>query len=198
MIQFNNSSQAIPYLLFFKKYNQAINQKQKNIDAISISSYNPGKKEVDSRFVNLKLIDKNDFIFFTNYNSPKAKAFDLSKQISALFFWSSINTQIRIKATIKKTSVQFNDKYFKERQADKNAIAISSRQSRAISSYDLVIKNFKEAKESQNLLKCPEYWGGYAFTPYEIEFWEGNDFRINKRDLYSKSDNTWQHCILEP
>lgn len=198
MIQFNNLSQDLPYLLFFEKYNQAINQRQRNIDAISISSYNPEKKEVDSRFVNLKLIDKNDFIFFTNYNSPKAKAFDLNEQISALFFWSSINTQIRIKATIKKTSVRFNDNYFKGRQADKNALAISSRQSRAISSYDLVIKNFNETKKLQDLSKCPGYWGGYGFTPYEIEFWEGDAFRINKRDLYSKSNNAWQHCILEP
>ena len=45
---------------------------------------------------------------------------------------------------------------------------------------------------------CPENWGGYSFTPYEIEFWEGNKFRLNKRDLYKKEGNIWNHFILEP
>jgi pyridoxine/pyridoxamine 5'-phosphate oxidase len=44
----------------------------------------------------------------------------------------------------------------------------------------------------------PSYWGGYSFTPYEIEFWEGNEFRLNKRNLYKKDMNKWNHYILEP
>ena len=54
MIQFNNLNQEAPYLLFEAKYNEALNAGQKVIEAISISSYLPSKKEVDSRFVNLK------------------------------------------------------------------------------------------------------------------------------------------------
>ena len=34
--------------------------------------------------------------------------------------------------------------------------------------------------------------------PYEFEFWEGNDHRLNKRDLYFKEHNSWRHSILEP
>ena len=57
MIKFNNITQEPPYLIFKKKYDQALNLGQKNIEAISISSFSKEKNEVDSRFVNLKIID---------------------------------------------------------------------------------------------------------------------------------------------
>ena len=60
--------------------------------------------EVDSRYVNLKFITNDEFIFFSNYDSPKASAFNSHNQIAALLYWSSINVQIRMKAKIKKTS----------------------------------------------------------------------------------------------
>ena len=75
---------------------------QKNIEAISISSYNTKKHEVDSRYVNLKFINNDEFIFFSNYKSPKASAFNSHNQIAALLYWPSINVQIRMKAKIRK------------------------------------------------------------------------------------------------
>ena len=86
MIKFNKLSKDMPYLLFKEKYDQALYLNQKNIEALSISSYNKDKNEVDSRFVNLKFINGNKFIFFTNYNSPKSLAFSSHNQIVGLFF----------------------------------------------------------------------------------------------------------------
>ena len=50
MIQFNNLNQEIPYLLLKEKYDEALNNGQKGIEAISVSSYNNKIHEVDSRF----------------------------------------------------------------------------------------------------------------------------------------------------
>ena len=198
MIKFKNLKKDIPYLFFLEKYKDALNKKQRNIEAISISSFNFNSKEVESRFVNLKLIDEDKFIFFSNYNSPKSIAFDSHNQISACIYWPSINLQIRMKAQIRKTSKKFNQEYFKSRSKNKNALAISSDQSSKISSYDLVVEKYEKAKLDSKLSSCPSYWGGFSFTPYEIEFWQGHKFRLNKRDLYKKSDNGWEHLILEP
>ena len=198
MIQFINLNNEIPYKLFKENYILAAEKGQNNIEAIAISSYNPSKKEVDSRFVNLKQINNEEFIFFTNYKSPKAEAFHIYNQISALLFWPSINIQIRIKATIKKTSKEFNEDYFRTRLADKNALAICSNQSKEISSYETILEKYHDAKKKHNLFECPDYWGGYSFTPYEIEFWEGNKYRINKRNLYKKNKGIWEHSVLEP
>ncbi len=198
MIQFSNLNQEKPFLIFEDKYNEAIGKGQKNIEAISISSYNKDINEIESRFVNLKFIIKDEFIFFSNYNSPKASSFKSHSQIAALLYWPLINLQIRMKAKIKKTSSEFNQKYFFERSEKKNALSISSNQSQPISSYEQVIVNYNKSLTDDDLKKCPDYWGGFSFKPYEIEFWEGNQFRLNRRDLYSKIDNRWSHIILEP
>ena len=198
MIKFNNLSQETPYLLLKTKYDQALNAGQKSIEAISISSFNKEMNEVDSRYVNLKFINNDEFIFFSNYNSPKASAFNSNNQIAALLYWSSINVQIRMKAQIKKTSNEFNQKYFFDRTKEKNAIAISSNQSKQIDSYDQVKENYNKSLESDDLKKCPEYWGGYSFIPYYFEFWEGHESRINKREIFDKIDGIWKHSFLQP
>jgi pyridoxamine 5'-phosphate oxidase len=198
MIQFISINQEIPYILFKKKYDEALNVGQKSIEAISISSFNKEINEIDSRFVNLKFISNDEFIFFSNYDSPKASSFNSRNQIAALVYWPSINVQIRMKAKIKRTTDEFNQNYFFNRSKEKNALAISSNQSKPIDSYDQVKENYNKSLKNDDLKKCPKYWGGYSFTPYEIEFWEGNEFRLNKRNLYRKDNTSWSHFILEP
>jgi pyridoxamine 5'-phosphate oxidase len=198
MINIKKICKNKPYSIFKEKYLEAYSAGQKNIEAMVIASYNANTEEVDARYVNLKLIDKDQFVFFTNYKSPKSEAFQSHDQISATFLWTSVSTQIRIKAKITKTSKNFNQKYFQERNIYKNALAISSKQSQPIDSFNNVIQKYNETKKCNNLTKCPEYWGGFAFVPFEIEFWEGNEFRLNKRNLYKNYKNKWNHSILEP
>jgi pyridoxamine 5'-phosphate oxidase len=198
MIQFNNLNQETPYLVFKEKYNESLNAKQKNIEAISISSFNREISEVDSRYVNLKLVTNDEFIFFSNYDSPKASSFNSHNQIAALVYWPSINVQIRMRAKIKKTTDEFNQNYFFDRSEEKNALAISSNQSKPINSYSQVKENYNKSLKNDDLKKCPEFWGGYSFTPYYFEFWEGHESRLNKREVYKKSDDIWKHLILQP
>lgn len=198
MIEFKNLNQEIPYLLFKEKYNEAIKAGQKNIEAISISSYKKDLSEVESRYVNLKFVTKNEFIFFSNYESPKATSFITHNQIAALLYWPSTNVQIRMKAKIKKTSNEYNHKYFLCRSEKKNALAISSNQSKPIESYKKVKDNYKKSLENDDLKKCPEYWGGFSFIPYYFEFWEGHESRINKREAFDKINGAWKQIFLQP
>ena len=198
MIIFNDLSIDKPYKLFKEKYDAAFDSGQQGIEAISISSYNKEINEVDCRYVNLKFINKDEFIFFSNYNSSKASSFDSHNQIAALIYWPTINTQIRIKAKIKKTSNEYNQKYFFNRSELKNAIAISSKQSKPIDSYSQVKENYNRSLENDDLKKCPEYWGGFSFIPYYFEFWDGHESRINKREVFFKADGKWKHSFLQP
>ena len=102
MIKLLNNSNEKPYKIFIKKYEEAILLNQKNIEAICISSFSKNLNEVNSRFVNLKMLDNKKFIFFSNYNSPKSREFNEHNQITALFFWNSTNIQIRMKGFIEK------------------------------------------------------------------------------------------------
>ncbi|MDA8865579.1 pyridoxamine 5'-phosphate oxidase family protein [Gammaproteobacteria bacterium] len=198
MIKFTNLNQEIPYLNFKKKYDDALKANQKNIEAISISSYSKKLKEVNARFVNLKFIIDKNFIFFSNYNSPKSQDFKEHNQITALVYWNNTNTQIRMKATIERSSKEFNESYFLKRSEQKNALSISSNQSEYIDSYESVKEKYLKSLEHDDLKKCPDFWGGYSFTPFYFEFWEGHESRLNKREVYEKSDDSWKHFILQP
>ena len=198
MIEFTNLNRETPYQLLKEKYDEALNAGQRGIEAISISSYNKEISEVDSRYVNLKFISNDEFIFFSNYDSPKASSFNSHNQIAALLYWPSINVQIRIKAKIKKTLNDYNQKYFFDRSEEKNALAISSNQSKPIDSYNQVKENYNKSLNNDDLKKCPEFWGGYYFTPYYFEFWEGHESRLNKREVFEKNDDSWKHLILQP
>ena len=198
MIKFINNSNDQPFKILRDKYKEALSSGQKSIEALVISSFSRTNNEVDSRFVNLKIVDGKELIFFSNYNSPKSLSFLSHDQISALLYWNKINVQIRIKAKIKRTPSEFNNEYFKHRSHEKNALAISSDQSKKIASYEKIIENFNNTKTSGDLTKCPNYWGGFSFEPYEIEFWKGHNSRLNKRDHFKKNLDKWEYSILEP
>lgn len=198
MIIFKNIDKSKPFKILKEKYDEAIEKNQSSIEAMSISSFSTKQKEVNSRYVNLKFIDGNNFIFFSNYDSPKAFEFAEHNQISALLLWDKLNLQIRIKALIEKKDINFNKEYFVTRNLNKNALAISSQQSKRIDSYDEVKNKYLFSIENDNLKECPNYWGGFSFSPYSIEFWEGHKSRINKRDLFYFKENNWVHTILQP
>ena len=199
MIKFLNPSTEKPYIHFQSLYQDAQENGQKGIEAISVSSYNQAKKEVEARYVNLKYIAKNEWIFFSNYLSPKANQFEYHDQVSVLIYWASINTQIRMKARIFKTSPEFSDEHFNRRTNEKNALAISSSQSKIINSFDEVKKNFHNTLETITPeTQRPVFWGGYSFIPYYFEFWQGHENRLNKRHVFEQQDNEWVEYLLQP
>ena len=145
MIKIKNAPNEKPYTLLNSFYNRASQANQNSIEAINISSYDATNHIVDSRMVNLKYILGDEWIFFSNYNSPKARQFDSHNQISTLLFWDNINVQIRTKSKISKTSHIFSDKHFYTRAHEKNALAISSSQSSPIKSYNQIKENYKNS-----------------------------------------------------
>ena len=57
MITFKKQNQDPPYLKFKKEYDRALYADQKIIEAISVSSFCKSNSIVDSRYVNLKIVD---------------------------------------------------------------------------------------------------------------------------------------------
>ena len=197
MIELKSISSEKPYMRFKALFEKAINAGQNSIEAACISSLSEAN-EINSRFVNVKSITGTDFIFFSNYRSPKALEFKNHNQISVVFFWNKIKLQIRLKAVIEKTDKRFNNEYFINRYKRKNALAISSDQSKKINSYQEVEKNFLRSMQDDDLTQCPDYWGGFTFRPYYFEFWEGHESFLNNRDVYQSKYNSWEHIIIQP
>lgn len=198
MISFLNNRNEEPFIIFRSTYKEAKKANQRSIEAMCISSYSKTKKTIDSRYVNLKFVDDAEFIFFTNYNSTKSQQFMEHKQVSLNIFWPKISSQIRIKGNINKKSHQYNQAYFNQRIAEKNALAISSSQSRPIGSFEDVKLKYLSTLKNSDLKKCPDYWGGFAIIPYEFEFWVGHEYRLNERTHYNLVNGAWQKTLLQP
>lgn len=198
MINISNLSKSAPLKNFEDLYKKALNKKQNHIEAVCISSYLQETNEVDARYVNIKSIEGDEFIFYTNYNSPKSLQFKSHNQVALTFFWDAINVQIRIKGTVIMAPKIISDNHFRLRNEKKNALAIASNQSSKIVSYEKFVSIYKKTLSSNNLKKRPDYWGGYVFTPYYFEFWEGHESRLNKREVFDKADGTWRHSFLQP
>lgn len=202
MINITKIENSDPYNKFVELYEHALRNNQSQPEAMVISSFDASSQEVDSRFVNLKYVIKNEWTFFSNYNSPKSTQFKSHDQISCVFYWNKIDTQIRLKAKIALANSNLSNKHFNERSKEKNALAISSIQSKKISSYQKVLSNYKDViKDINNIKKRPEYWGGFTFVPFYFEFWQGHESRINKRQSFipnKSNDKEWIKSILQP
>lgn len=199
MINISDISNELPYMKFVKFYNEALEAKQPNIEAICISSFNSEKQESNSRFVNLKYITNDEWIFFSNYSSPKAYEFRGCSNICAVLFWHQTNTQIRVKGNISESTSEFSDSHYKARDRSKNILAITSKQSERVDSYESFIDKYERAsKDISDTSSRPIYWGGYSFKPYYFEFWQGHDKRINKREVYSFKNGNWENYFLQP
>ena len=198
MIKIQDINKSEPYSIFIDRYNKALSKNQSSVNAISISSLNKKDMIVTSRYVNLKYIIDDEWIFFSNYNSPKAIQFSSHQQISAVFYWNNINTQIRMKAYVYRTSNKISDAHFKNRNEKKNAISNLSNQSERIESYEKFAKDIKKDLKTSNILKRSKDWGGFSFRPFYFEFWEGHEHRLNKREVYSYEDNSWVKFFRQP
>ena len=86
MIELINLSNEAPYLHFQSLYNKALEHSQRGIEIISVSSFDKSSNEVEARYVNLKYVQENEWIFFSNYLSPKAQQFESHEQVSVLIY----------------------------------------------------------------------------------------------------------------
>jgi pyridoxamine 5'-phosphate oxidase len=47
-------------------------------------------------------------------------------------------------------------------------------------------------------IERPPFWSGFRIMPVTLEFWEKKPFRLHKRQLFTRLENTWQHHFLFP
>ncbi len=152
------------------------------------------------RIVLLKYYDENGFVFFTNKNSQKAQDISINPKVSGCFFWPKLAIQVRLQGIAEEISAKESDQYFATRIRERQIGAWASLQSTRLES-DAVLEarvaEFTKQFKDQTIPR-PPYWGGYKIVPTVIEIWQKRGYRLNKRDLYKKQGNTWQHCLLYP
>jgi pyridoxamine 5'-phosphate oxidase len=154
-----------------------------------------------ARIVLLKGIDKEGFVFFTNYESRKGQEMAQNPQAALLFNWLELERQVRIEGRIEKISTEDSLVYFQSRPKGSQIGAWASPQSQVIERreqlterVEALVREYADAA----VLPLPPFWGGYRLAPDQIEFWQGRESRLHDRIQFVKTGEGWTLARLAP
>ncbi len=188
-----------PFEQFSIWFEDARNSSILEANAMSLSTADKQGK-VSSRIVLLKNFTSDGFIFFSNYESQKAKDLNENPFASLLFFWDSLERQIRIEGLIEKISTSESETYFLSRPIESQLGAHASMQSSIVKNRDELENKFAELKTQYEGKKIPmpKDWGGYKLIPDRFEFWQGRKSRLHDRIEYTIQNKIWNKVRLSP
>jgi pyridoxamine 5'-phosphate oxidase len=189
-----------PFKQFEKWFQQACNTELLEPNAMTLSTVNADGQPF-MRTVLLKYFDEKGLVFFTNYESRKAKQIENNNKVSILFTWLPLQRQVHITGTAEKVSTTESLQYFSSRPRGSQLGAWTSQQSSIVSSRQLLLMQFEQIKQKfmDGEIPLPDFWGGYRVVPNSFEFWQGCTNRLHDRFLYTyKDDQAWDIHRLAP
>ncbi len=155
----------------------------------------------NARMVLLKEIESSAFVFYTNYESAKAREIDSCGMAAFVMHWKSLRRQIRVRGLVEKEEGPQADAYFESRSLKSRLGAWASRQSQPLSSRSALMAEVAKVTATKGPNpKRPHFWGGYRLTPVEIEFWADGAFRLHDRFVWRRENagQDWTVTRLSP
>lgn len=147
--------------------------------------------------------DPGYLVFYTNYESSKARQIEENANVAILFHWDQLGRQVRIEGQAVRSPAAESDAYFATRDWGSQIGAWGSDQSRELESRKALIAQVGKraiklgvnvAKNLQSIIGSerptiarPPHWGGYRVWARRVELWiEGKD-RIHDRARWDRS-----------
>jgi pyridoxamine 5'-phosphate oxidase len=140
------------------------------------------------RMVLLKGADAEGFVFYTNGESAKGLELAANPNAALLFYWKSLNRQVRVRGSVSQVTAKEADAYFALRHRASRIGAWASSQSRPLTSRAKLVATVahQTARFGVGEVPRPPYWHGYRVTPFEIEFWQAGAFRLHDRIVFRR------------
>ncbi|KAE8666472.1 Pyridoxine/pyridoxamine 5'-phosphate oxidase 1 [Hibiscus syriacus] len=123
--------EADPLDQFHKWFDDAVAAGLKEPNAMALTTTGKDGKP-SSRMVLLKGVDKGGFVWYTNYESRKARELFENPHAALLFYWDGLNRQVRVEGSVQKVSDEESEQYFHSRPRGSQIGAIVSKQSAVV------------------------------------------------------------------
>lgn len=192
--------QADPFQQFELWFQQACNAEVLEPNAMVLATAAPTGQPL-VRTVLLKYFDRDGLVFFTNYESRKARQISENPAVALLFLWLPLQRQVQITGQASKISAAESLTYFATRPRGSQLGAWCSAQSSVISSRQVLLMEMEKLKQKfvHHEIPLPSFWGGYRVQPTSFEFWQGRPDRLHDRFLYTPSqEGNWDVQRLAP
>ncbi len=188
-----------PFDQFEKWFSEALKSKVDEPNAMSLATISPDGNP-RTRIVLVKDFSKDGLIFYTNYESAKAKGMEVNKAVSVNFVWHPLQRQINIQGFTEKVDRKVSELYFHSRPRGSQLGALVSPQSKVIASRKVLEDRLAEleAQYKNEPIPLPENWGGIRIVPTRFEFWQGRDNRLHDRFEYILKNDQWSTQRLAP
>ena len=153
-----------------------------------------------ARVVLLKGIDGSGFVFYTNTRSKKGIDLAANPSAALVFFWPTLERQVRIEGIVRPVTRGESRSYFELRPRESRIGAWASEQSRVIDSREALETAYRARAHEfgDGEIPLPDHWGGFRVHPEQIEFWQGRENRLHDRILYVLEGTTWMIRRLSP
>ncbi|KAK4437157.1 Pyridoxine/pyridoxamine 5'-phosphate oxidase 1, chloroplastic [Sesamum alatum] len=193
--------EADPFVQFQKWFDDAVAAGLKDPDAMALSTASKDGKP-SSRMVQLKKVHQGGFIWCSNYGSRKGREIAENPHASLLFYWNTLNRQVRVEGLVQKVSDEESEQYFCSRPREIQIAPAVSKQSTVIPGREALYQQCKELEEKYpegNKIPRPQNWGGYRLIPGSFEFWQGDESSVHLRLRYSaqNSDGKTEWRIIQ-
>lgn len=160
---------------------EATAQEPNDPDAIALATVDAdGLPNV--RMVLLKEIEADAFVFYTNYESAKARELDGAGKAAFVLHWKSLRRQVRVRGSVTREDGPQADAYYRSRSLKSRLGAWASRQSQPLASRSRLMADVARVTLEKGIDPArPPFWGGYRIAPVEIEFWADGAHRLHDR-----------------
>ncbi|PYK96304.1 MAG: pyridoxamine 5'-phosphate oxidase [Verrucomicrobia bacterium] len=178
-----------PIAQFGKWLQQTIDAQMLEPTAMTLATVGKSGRP-SARIVLLKGVDERGLIFYTNYESRKARELAENPQGALVFYWAELERQVRVTGVVSSISREESEAYFKTRPRGHQLGAWVSTQSDVIASRGVLEERLELFEQKYpDTVPLPPFWGGYILSPTEIEFWQGRQNRLHDRFRYTKQAN---------